>query len=519
MANYIVLPGSDRPAQVGLAQAGDLDLTQRVAVTVVLRRKRPLPDELVHGERSITRVELQEVYGADQADADLVRDTMEGAGLTVEEVDLGMRRVRISGELATMSATFGAELSLVRRPNLWGPGDTEHRYRTGSLRMPQELAGPVDGVLGLDDRPQARAHLRLAEAAAGGGYQPPQLGEAYAFPPSTDGTGQTLAILELGGGYRDADLQKYFADLSIPMPAVRAVGVDGGKNAPTGDPNSADGEVLLDIEVAGALAPKAGIVVYFAPNTDQGFVDALTTAVHADPTPTAVSISWGGSEDSWTDQARAAFDKALADAAALGVSVFASAGDNGSGDGAKDGKPHVDFPASSPNIVGCGGTNLQLAADGTVASEKVWHSTDGGATGGGVSVKFPLPDYQAKVGVPPRPGGGEGRGVPDLAANADPSSGYQVLVDGKQMVVGGTSAVSPLMAALCCRLAQALGAKIGPLQRKIYGGVGAGAVAPGFRDITEGSNGAYAAGVGWDACTGLGVPVGTDLLAVLKKPA
>ena len=266
------------------------------------------------------------------------------------------------------------------------------------------------------------------------------------------------------------------------------------------------------------MAPAAKQIVYFAPNTDAGFVDAITQAAHADPTPTALSISWGQSEDAWTLQGRQAMDQALADAALLGVTVSAAAGDNGSADGTPTGAPHVDFPASSPHALACGGTSLRLDASGAVASETVWGGGNGaGATGGGVSQAFGPPGWQAGAGVPDRAGGGTttGRGVPDVAAVADPQTGYRVRVDGHDAVIGGTSAVAPLWAGLTCRLAQLLGTPLGLAQPKLYGGATAGTPVPGFRDITAGSNGAYQAEPGWDACTGLGVP--TDgLLATLQ---
>ena len=302
-------------------------------------------------------------------------------------------------------------------------------------------------------------------------------------------------------GYAQSDLDTYFAGLGIATPAVSAVGVDGAANVAGKDPQGADGEVLLDIEVAGALAPKASIVVYFAPNTDRGFLDAVATAVHATPAPAAVSISWGQSEDAWTAQARTALDQTLVDAAALGVTVCVASGDNGSSDAQTDGAVHVDFPASSSHALGCGGTSLRLSATGTPTAETVWNDGAGrGATGGGVSDAFALPAWQSGAGVPPRAG-----------------SGYQVLVDGKAMVIGGTSAVAPLWAALVCRLTQGLGRHLGLLQPAIYANAPAGTTPPGFRDITIGSNGFYTAGPGWDACTGLGVPDGQQLLDRLRS--
>jgi kumamolisin len=194
----------------------------------------------------------------------------------------------------------------------------------------------------------------------------------------------------------------------------------------------------------------------------------------------------------------------------LGVTVTAAAGDDGSADGASDGSAHADFPASSPHALACGGTSLH-ATDGAVQSETVWNDgAQGGATGGGVSDVFPLPAWQQQAGVPASSGQG-GRGVPDVAGDADPETGYQVLIDGTRTVIGGTSAVAPLWAALTARLSQALDAPLGLLQPTLYGATGA------FRDVTVGNNGAYAARAGWDACTGLGTPRGSALLEALRE--
>jgi len=266
--------------------------------------------------------------------------------------------------------------------------------------------------------------------------------------------------------------------------------------------------------------------VYFAPNNgDQGFVDAISDAAHASPAPIAISISWGQSEDSWTSQGLTAMNQAMSDAAALGITVCVAAGDNGSSDGVNDGQVHVDFPASSPYALGCGGTKLIAdPATGQVSSEVVWNelASKEGAGGGGVSDQFPLPSWQASAGVPARasaqPGaaaGAGGRGVPDVAGNADPVTGYQIYQGGKAQVVGGTSAVAPLWSALIARLAEATGQRFGLLQPLLYAGVSPGTDVPGFRDITSGNNGAYSAGPGWDACSGLGSPDGTALLGQL----
>ena len=483
--SFVPLAGSERGPLPQLEAAGPVDGAARIDVTLVIRRRAALPAELVLGPATMSPDEFAQQHGMDPGDADLVGRVLSAHGIEVTETHTASRRLKVSGTLTALSETFGASLSMVRSPHpVAGSGLAEHRYRQGGLRIPAELDGIVLAVLGLDDRPQGRPQFRIAPAAspaaaANTSYTPPQVAGFYQFPAGTDGTGQTLAILEFGGGFGSSDLDSYFSGLAIPTPTVTAASVDGAVNQPGQDPNGADGEVLLDIEVAGSVAPGATQIVYFAPNTDQGFVDAVSSAVHASPTPTAVSISWGESEDSWTAQARTALDEAIQDGAALGVTVSVAAGDNGSSDGQPGTASHVDFPASSPHALACGGTSLQgNPATGAITSETVWNDGGGqGATGGGVSDVFPVPSWQATAGVPVRAGStaSTGRGVPDVAGNADPATGYQVLVDGSAVVVGGTSAVAPLWSALVCRLAQAAGKTFGLIQPLIYAGVTAGA--------------------------------------------
>ena len=261
--------------------------------------------------------------------------------------------------------------------------------------------------------------------------------------------------------------------------------------------------------------PKASIAVYFAPNTNQGFLDAVTSAVHDSVNkPSVISISWGSAESNWTAQAMTQFDQAFQAAAAMGVTVCCAAGDNGSSDGVADGKAHVDFPASSPFALGCGGTKL-TASGQTISAEVVWNANPtSSATGGGVSGFFPLPAYQNNAHVPPVSGsaGQTGRGVPDVGGDADPASGYQVRVDGQNLVFGGTSAVAPLWAGLIALMNQKLGRPVGFLNPLLYGSLAGRGL---FNDIVSGNNGSYSAGPGWDACTGWGSPIGSKLLLAL----
>jgi kumamolisin len=293
------------------------------------------------------------------------------------------------------------------------------------------------------------------------------------------------------------------------VPTVVSVSVDGGQNSPSQPPAGADFEVALDIQVAGAVAPASKVAVYFAPNTDQGFLDAITTAIH-DTTnnPSVISISWGSPESNWTAQSMDAFEQRFLDAAALGVTVYCASGDNGSSDGVADGLAHVDFPASAPHASGCGGTHLE-GSGGTITSEVVWSGS-----GGGVSDHFALPTWQNGVGVPPsvNPGHRVGRGVPDVAGDADPATGYKIVVGGNTVAVGGTSAVSPLWSGLTALFNQTLARHLGFFNPLMYTPTARAA----FGDITTGSNGAYSAGPGWDGCTGLGSPRGQALLQVLS---
>jgi kumamolisin len=198
----------------------------------------------------------------------------------------------------------------------------------------------------------------------------------------------------------------------------------------------------------------------------------------------------------------------------LGVTVCVAAGDNGSADiapgQAPDGRAHADFPASSPHALACGGTRLE--GSGTaITSEVVWNDGSGGATGGGVSDVFDIPSWQSAANVPVsvNPGGRVGRGLPDVAGDADPATGYRIRVDGVDTTFGGTSAVAPLWAALIARINAAKGKPAGFVNPKLYKAAGV------CNDITQGNNGSFAASAGWDACTGLGSPNGQKVAGAL----
>ncbi|MDQ6948408.1 MAG: S53 family peptidase, partial [Actinomycetota bacterium] len=454
----------------------------------------------------VSREEYQAAHRATDADLQAVFDFAADHGLAVADVRPERRSVLLTGTVAALSEAFGTEVGLYSHPG------GVFRGRSGPLTVPAHLGPVITGVFGLDNRIAARAQIRPAASPAVQ-YTPTQVAKAYNFPTSVTGAGECVAILEFGGGYRMADITAYFNQLGLPTPSVQAVSVDGGVNSPS-TPNTADSEVMLDIDVVGGVAPGAKIVVYFAPNSEQGFVDAITAAAHDTINkPSVISISWGGAESNWTQQAIQQVEQAFIAATAMGVTACTACGDNGSADRVADGKQHTDFPASAPHALGCGGTSLQ-ATGSQITSETVWNNgPTGGATGGGISDVWPVPAYQPSAILPPSANDGQKRrGVPDVAGNADPNTGWTVRVDGQMIVVGGTSAVAPMWAGLIALFNQALGRPLGFLHPSLY----SPAAAATFFDITQGNNGAYQAGTGWDACTGLGSPNGVALLAALQ---
>jgi kumamolisin len=276
---------------------------------------------------------------------------------------------------------------------------------------------------------------------------------------------------------------------------------------------------MMDIEVAGSVAPKARFAMYFAPG--RGLLDATMAAVHDhERNPSVISISWGGNEEDLTSADRRAYREVFAEAAALGITVISPTGDHGSvGDGDRSDwahRHHIDHPSVDPYVLACGGT--QIEADD---SEIVWNdgtpfgpkrNEQGWASGGGISDTFKLPYYQRGMGIPKSMFTGKrGRGIPDLAMTAD---NYFLRWQGVERAYGGTSCVAPLMAALVARLNQAKGKRVGFLNPFLYTFAEKGI----FKDITEGDNGikntikGYRARPGWDACTGWGTPVGVAIL-------
>jgi len=509
--------GSGRKPLPGARRVGAVASDEPVEVTVIVRPREPLPapDELgaqpLGERRYLSRRQFAARYGAERKDLAAIEEFAIGHGLHVRQASAGRRSVVLAGSAARMQDAFSTRLSRYRSPH----GD--YRGRSGHLHVPAEVAPAIEAVLGLDDRPQATADCRAiprehAEEARRTSFAPSRIAELYEFPRRLDGSEQRIAVLELGGGFRRSSLRRYFAKLGKPMPSISAVSVDGVRNRP-GINHGADGEVVLDVEVIGAIVPGAEQLVYFAPASDRGFLDAVTTALFDPRGPSILSISWGQAEAEWTEQGRRALDQAFRAAALLGITVCAASGDNGWTDGLTGRVAHVDYPASSPHVLACGGTRLAETDDGI--DEVVWNDHDGNSTGGGVSALYDVPSWQAGARVPPsvNEGADTGRGVPDVAGNADPHTGYLVGDGVTDHSFGGTSAVAPLWAALVAQLNQRIGSRAGflnPLLYQLDRSV--------FNDVPKGGNGGYRARRGaWDACTGHGTPRGRALVDALSR--
>lgn len=503
-------------------------------MTVRLRPKRSLPAR--HGQR-ITRRQHALRHGAQSGDIAAIRRFAKAHELRVERAHVGRREVVLKGTAAAMQEAFGVEL----RVKHFAAGT--RRVREGDIHLPKEIARRVTSVTGLDNRPFARPHFRISQRAAaagasniGAGFTPLEMAALYRFPEGLDGSGQAIAIAELGGGFRSEELTSYFQGLGIRPPEVSVVPFPGcGANNPgfnARDPFCRDAEVMLDLQVAGGVAPGAKLLVYFAADdSDQSFLGVFSAMVNDTVNrPNVISLSWGVPEKTTTQQFRDEFNELLQSAAHLGITVCAATGDNAAPDFAEgdpewDKGAHVDFPASSPWTLACGGTRIETAG-GEITGEEIWFDGPHDGTGGGVSRYFDVPDFQAKLNIPRavQPDAPVKRGIPDICANAAPASGYRILCNQQTFpdpangvaALGGTSAVAPLWAALIARINQGLGRVCGYLNPALY----AIAMQPGqkvFRGIVAGTNGAYTASPGWNACAGLGSVDGTALLEALRR--
>ena len=552
MAGYVPLPGSNKSLLPNSRPAGPVNPSELASLTVrvrsagdpkaLQRRVYEQAAKPLAKREYLTHEQLAEQHGASKEDLDKVEAFAQQHDLFVVRRSAPARTIELRGKLADLRAAFHADVGMYHHST------GTYRGRQGEIAVPQELQPIITGVFGFDTRPKHRgttsarrstpspkkasganraheaASAKSSAAATGPGGQngvaSTEFASRYNFPTQSngtklDGTGQTIAIIELGGGYRTSDLRVFFHEIGVKTPTVASISVDAAASNPT-TADSADGEVMLDIEVAGAVAPNAKFAVYFAPNNgDKGFIDAISAAVHdSERKPSVISISWGGPEDPTDQMGINEFHDLFASAGALGITVCVASGDHGTADeisGQWDGKIHVDHPACDDLVLACGGTQIDNGVD-VVWNDGTPLDRGGWASGGGVSEVFAVPSYQTAANkIMSIDDGKPGRGVPDIAMSA---TNYFTRVDRQEGASGGTSAVAPLMAALVALLNQAKRKNVGFLNPFLYSSVAKGVV----HDVTSGTNAitntvkGYNAGPGWDPCSGLGTPDGTAIL-------
>ncbi len=520
----VKIKGSENPKSNAIRAAGKAAPEEVLEVTLHLRSRNHAKNaidreisRLISGQRKpMTREEWVKKFGADPADVSKIETIAKKHGLAVVSSHLGMRTMNLRGTSAKAAAFFGIERKMFRSPEGIFAG------HEGAVRVPLEIAPLIKHVGGLDERRLAHRPPRPQwifvppATLTPSGFQPTEIARVYDFPQGLTGKGVTIGVIEMGGGYRQDDFTKYSAWLKTPLPQIVAVSVDNCTNDPDGPTKIFDGEVTGDTETIAGVAPGAKIAVYFTANTNQGFLDAVNFAVHDKVNqPSILSVSWGDPESNYSESMLQTFNGVLQAAALLGITVCCASGDHGSSAGEPKGE-HVSFPASSPYALACGGTTLMLTDHNTIKSEVVWNN-ETGASGGGFSEVFPIPDWQkstqaAKLAKKYKK---NGRGVPDVASVGDPKTGYMILVNGKYVVGAGTSAAAPLWAGLLARVNEKLGHAVGFVNPLLYQSSGSFEKERAFRAITSGNNGAYQAGPGWNPCTGFGSPDGEKFAAVV----
>lgn len=526
--------------------AGAVDATEPIMVTLIVRRHPGAEppyglDYFQNTPRSarkrLSHAEFAGAHGAAQEELDRVAAFARSHGLEVVESHRARRSVVARGTADQANKAFGVEL---QHYQLSG-----RRYRgfEGTVHLPASIAGLVETVVGLDNRfvRATRGPVRhnSADPAGTTPLTPQQVAQLYNFPPG-NGAGQTIGIYEMvaqdefgnvqNPGYTPGDLAATMAAFGggLSVPAPTDVTIDGQANA-----GVSDGETVLDITVSSAIAQGAAIAVYFTPATVQGILHALQTMIHpsnGNPVPTVISISygWGADDDPQFNNDSSDFDQIdqlFQDASNLFITVLVSSGDKGAFVESST-QAQASYPATNPFVIACGGTTIGGIAGATFV-EFLWNDTFGqnsGATGGGISVRFPkVPTYQAGAGIPPRINTGTvGRGIPDIAGNASPNSGYPEFLAGSSVgPTGGTSAVAPLYAGLMAVINATLGSPAGFINSLLYSLAGSAfqviTGAPGPVNNSFGGVTGYPANAGWDACTGLGSLNGTALLKALQS--
>ncbi len=505
----IPLRESSRNQRRGAVPGRRIDPTTVVPFSVRLRPRGyhlasvqalTLAAEALPADRTmVDREAFLAAHDADPSERAAIVQYLLDRGCTVED-DHAWCAIHGSGQVRDIERAFGVEL------RTFTSASGTYRSYEGPIVLPARLAIPVLGVFGLDDRGDAVPHTIAGTDDPAVAYE--ALEKRYRFPAGLDGEGRHVALLHFGGGFNPHDLAAACAARGASVPRIDIVRIDGMTGIPGKRGEEAyDREIALGVQIVAALAPAARQTLIVAPNDERGYLDAFAKAIFLPQRPDTIAMGYGFAEARWSAAFVRALEDLLAAAAMLGITVVASSGDTGSADpDAPGGDPHVQYPASSPLVLACGGTQFDPS---TVAAQEVWNHR--GASGGGISARFSVPTWQRMWR---HFSAGEsleslGRGVPDVAAHADPGCGFPIVCNGRTIVVGGTSAAAPLWAALLARVAQRVGTSLGYVNPILYAQNAEGSPC---ESVVVGTNGAYRATAGWNPCTGLGTPNGDSLL-------
>ena len=507
---------SYRPRPEGSALIGEADATERIVVSLHLKKLGAANEQLENPTLLKTKPYRNpfpaagSLLGYSDATEIFTRFALRH-GLRLR-MDTKRLCAHLEGTVAEMSDLFETSLQV------YHDGHRRFRAHIGCLSVPDEIAPWTLAVLGLDQRPvTTRRPTSLAAEGSGVGLWPTKVGEIYGIPPECDGKNQCVAVIALGGGFDPNDLRLASKKMNRPSARVSLVQLKGGGKAfPDKIALSGvreDTEVALDVQILSALLPAAHIVVYFAENNVQGLLNAVREVFNDGVNnPSVLSISWGGREGSgYSVSDCTTIDILLSSANSFHVTVLAAAGDDLATDALKDHFAHVLFPASSPSVIACGGTKLYLAADGVTAKEETTWNDGLTGTGGGISDLFDVPAYQQSIKMPPSCNRARrGRGLPDVAAAAAPDPGYRIILNGEEKVTFGTSAATPLWAAL---IAMANAERLRPLgvfHKSLYANPSLCKPIVQCNNRVDGIG--YYAGSGWNPCTGWGVPRGLETI-------
>jgi kumamolisin len=445
----------------------------------------------------MTRSRATEVFGATDADLISIQELGISLGLEVLSISKATRIVRLLSQRKRVEHMLPALLEKPCVQHIFG-FDVALRARPRLIkRHPFMAAMPAELVAGA--------------------YAPREVAELYNFPPDTSCAGECIGIINFGCPPSQADLDAFFEPLGRPSPPVKVIDV-----VPNGRARYEATEITMAIQIAGSVAHCASFVVYQSTPTELGWIEAVRFAVYDEAhRPSTLLIPWGWPEEEWSEEGIHALEEAFQEAAEIGMTVICASGNNGSVGDVDDGACHVDFPAASHFVLTCGGTSLRSLRT-LVSSEVVWNNgplgLGGGGSGGGVSTRIAQPAWQRGAGVPISQTGYEGRGLPDVAANADPNTGYRVILQGESEIVGGTSAASALWAAVIACINATARIRVGFLNPLLYLRLPA---SNALRDVvvgsndTSGSTGQYPARHGWNAATGWGSMDGIGLLEAL----